>query len=94
MSFLLLLWVNPSRTESAYEISSLRKIVIKYNLEENFGINIQMKVIDLEFLILSIWLDSPMLSPIFLLYNLKLKIQKFLLNLITNKILTFLSKIC
>jgi hypothetical protein len=90
MSFLLLLWVNPSRTESAYEISSLRKIVIKYNLEENFGINIQMKVIDLEFLILSIWLDSPMLSPIFLLYNLKLKIQKFLLNLITNKILTFL----
>jgi hypothetical protein len=39
-----------------------RKIIIKYNLEEYFGINVQMKVIDLEFLILSIQLDSPMLS--------------------------------
>jgi hypothetical protein len=35
---------------------------MKYNLEEYFGIKVQMKVIDLKFLILSIWLDSPMLS--------------------------------
>jgi hypothetical protein len=40
---------NSYRPESAYEIMSLRKIVIKYNLEEYFGINVQMKVIDLEF---------------------------------------------
>jgi hypothetical protein len=40
----------------------LKKIVIKYNLEEYFGINVQMKVIDLENLILSIKLESPMLS--------------------------------
>jgi hypothetical protein len=60
-----------------------KKTDIKYNLEEYFGIIVQMKVIDLEFFILSMQLDSPML------FNLKLKIQKFLLNLITNKILTF-----
>jgi hypothetical protein len=42
--------------------SILRKIAIKYNLEEYFGIDIQMKVIDLEFLIPSMRLDSPMLS--------------------------------
>jgi hypothetical protein len=35
---------------------------MKYNLEEYFGIDVQMEVIDLEFLILSIRLDSPMLS--------------------------------
>jgi hypothetical protein len=40
----------------------MRKIVIEYNLEEYFGIDEQMKVIDLEFFILSIWLDSPMLA--------------------------------
>jgi hypothetical protein len=39
-----------------------KKIIIKYNLEEYFGINVQIKVIDLEFFILSIQLDSPMLS--------------------------------
>jgi hypothetical protein len=39
-----------------------RKTVIKYNLEEYFGIDVQMKVIDLEFLILSIQLESPMVS--------------------------------
>jgi hypothetical protein len=33
-----------------------------YNLEEYFGIDVQMKVVDLESFILSIWLDSPMLS--------------------------------
>jgi hypothetical protein len=54
--------INPDRTESASEIPSLRKTVMKYNLEECFIINVQMKVIDLEFLILSIWLNSPMLS--------------------------------
>jgi hypothetical protein len=46
-------------------ISKLKKNVINYNLEENFGIDVQMKVIDLEFLILFIWLASPMLSRIF-----------------------------
>jgi hypothetical protein len=60
-----------------------KKTDIKYNLEEYFGIIVQMKVIDLEFFILSMQLDSPML------FNLKLKIQKFLLNLNTNKILAF-----
>jgi hypothetical protein len=54
--------INPYRTKRAYEISTFRKIVIKYNLEEYFGIDVQMKVIDLEFFILSIQLDSPMLS--------------------------------
>jgi hypothetical protein len=68
----------------------LRKIVIKYNLEEYFGIDVQMKVIDLEFLILSIRLRFTNAIMNILLYNLKLEIQKFLLNLITKKILTFL----
>jgi hypothetical protein len=40
----------------------LRKIVIEYNLEEYFGINVQIKVIHSDFFILSIQLDSPMLS--------------------------------
>jgi hypothetical protein len=40
----------------------MRKTIIKYNLKEYFGIDEQMKVIDLEFLILSIRLDSPMLA--------------------------------
>jgi hypothetical protein len=53
---------NPYRTKSAYGIPSLRKIVIKYKLEEHFGIDVQMKVIDLEFFILFIQLDLPMLS--------------------------------
>jgi hypothetical protein len=35
------------------------RIVVKYNLEEYFEIDVQMKVIELEFLILS------MLPPIF-----------------------------
>jgi hypothetical protein len=34
----------------------------EYYLEEYFGIDVQMKVMDLEFLILFIQLDSPMLS--------------------------------
>jgi hypothetical protein len=46
--------INPLRTENAYKIPNLRTIVIKYNLEEYFRINVQMKVIDLEFFILFI----------------------------------------
>jgi hypothetical protein len=38
---------------------------MKYYLEEYFGIDAQMKVIDLKFLILSVWVDSPIQSPIF-----------------------------
>jgi hypothetical protein len=68
--------------------TSLEKTVIKYNFEEYFGIDVQMKVVDLEFLIVSIWLDSAIMN--IFLYNLKLKIQKFLINLILNKILAFL----
>jgi hypothetical protein len=45
---------NPSRTESVSEIPILRKTIIKYNLEKYFEIDVQIKVIDLEFLILSI----------------------------------------
>jgi hypothetical protein len=48
-----------------FEIHNMRKIVIKYYLEECFEIDLQMEVIDLEFLVLSVWLDLPMLSPIF-----------------------------
>jgi hypothetical protein len=50
--------LNPSKIKDAYEIPSLKKTVIKCNIEEYFGIDVQMKVIDLEFLILSIRLDS------------------------------------
>jgi hypothetical protein len=45
----------------------MRKIVIKYNLNEYFGIDIQMKLIDLEFFIQSIQLDSLELSPLFII---------------------------
>jgi hypothetical protein len=38
------------------------KTIRKYSLEEYFGIDVQMIVIDLKFLILSIQLDLPMLS--------------------------------
>jgi hypothetical protein len=34
-------------------------------MEEDFGINVRMKAIDLEFYILSAQMDSLMLSPIF-----------------------------
>jgi hypothetical protein len=50
--------------EYAYGFDNLRKTTIKCYLEEYFGIEVQIKVIDLEFQIISIWLDS-MLSPIF-----------------------------
>jgi hypothetical protein len=64
MIVLLITWreINPQRTESAFEIPSSRKTVTEYNLEEYFGIDVQMKVIDLEFLILSIRLYSSLLS--------------------------------
>ena len=52
---------KPPQTKSAFGIPSFRKIVIRYNLEEYFGINIEMKVIDFEFLILSIQLNSSLL---------------------------------
>jgi hypothetical protein len=43
-------------------ISLLGVEQMKYNLEEYFGFDVQVKVIYLEFFILSIQLDSPMLS--------------------------------
>jgi hypothetical protein len=48
-----------------------------YNVEKYFGIDVQMKVIDLEFLILSMQLDSLVLSWIFYytIWNLKFKIH-------------------
>ena len=36
---------------------------MKYDLEEYFGIEIQIKVLDFEFKITFVWLDSSMLSP-------------------------------
>jgi hypothetical protein len=38
------------RPESASEFDNLRKIILKYYLEEYFGIDVQMKVIEHEFL--------------------------------------------
>jgi hypothetical protein len=49
LSLLYLTLINPYKTMSAFEIHSLRKIVIKYYMEEYFGIDVQMKVIDFEF---------------------------------------------
>jgi hypothetical protein len=71
--------------ESACEIHNLRKIVMKYNLEDYFEIYVQMKVIDLEFFdsIYTVRFTNAIMN--ILLYNFKLKIQKFLLSLITNK---------
>jgi hypothetical protein len=51
--------------KSAFEIFNLKKTIIKYYLEEYFGIDLQMNVRVLELLVLSLWLNSPMLSPIF-----------------------------
>jgi hypothetical protein len=61
------LWwpIRHYRPESASEFDYLRRIIIKYYLKEYFGIDVQMKVIDYEFWILSLHFDSPMLSPIF-----------------------------
>jgi hypothetical protein len=54
----------------------LRKVVIEYYLDEYFGIDVQMEVIDL---ILFLLFDSPMLSPIFYytILNLKKNSSKF-----------------
>jgi hypothetical protein len=41
--------VDPSRPESASEFDNLRKIILKYYLEEYFGIDVLTKVTDLEF---------------------------------------------
>jgi hypothetical protein len=57
----------------------------KNNLEEYFGIDVQMKIIDLDFLYSIYMVRFTKTIMNILLYNLK-----FLLNLITNKILTFL----
>jgi hypothetical protein len=57
--------MNPSRTECASEFDNLKQTVIKYYLEEYFGIDVQIKVLDFEFWILPIWLDSPTFSPTF-----------------------------
>jgi hypothetical protein len=46
------LWVNSYSLENASEFDHLRKTIIKYYLEEHFGIYVQMKVIDLQFWIL------------------------------------------
>jgi hypothetical protein len=54
--------LNPKRTNSASKIPYFFKSIVKYNLMEYFGIDAQMKVVDHGFFILSIWLDSPMLS--------------------------------
>jgi hypothetical protein len=45
----LILYLNPKSTESASELDKLRKTIVKYYLEEYFGIDVQTKVIDLEF---------------------------------------------
>jgi hypothetical protein len=36
-------------TKSAFEFDNLRKTIIKYYLEKCFGIDVQLKVIDLKF---------------------------------------------
>jgi hypothetical protein len=66
--------INPQKTKSASKIPNLRKTIIKYNLEEYFGIDAQMKVIDLEILILSILVKFTNDIANILLFNLKLKI--------------------
>jgi hypothetical protein len=55
--------LNSCRPESALEFDNLRKIIIKYYLEEYFGIDVQMKVINFEYWILFVWLDFPTISP-------------------------------
>ena len=59
---------------------------MNYSVEEYFGIDIQINVEDFEFQIPSVWLDSPMPSPIFYdkKFKLKLKIPS---KFITIKIL-------
>jgi hypothetical protein len=80
-------------TPNASEIPNFRKTVIKYNLEEYFGIDVQMKVIEsidvqMKVIDLRSWIFDTIY--IFKFTNAIIKIQKFFLNLIANKILTFL----
>jgi len=65
-------------------MDDLRKIMIKSYEEEYFGSNIQIEVVDFEFHIPSVRLDSPML-PSILFYKFWKENSKFLLNLITIK---------
>jgi hypothetical protein len=62
---LLYIAINPKLPEDTFEFDKLRTIDIKCYLEEYIGIEVQIKVIDLDFWILSIQSDSPMLLPIF-----------------------------
>ncbi len=41
--------VNPEMYQSVSRIDNQRKIIMKEYLEENFGIDMQMKVLDFEF---------------------------------------------
>ena len=41
--------VNPEMYQSVSRIDNQRKIIMKEYLEENFGIDVQMKVLDFEF---------------------------------------------
>jgi len=47
------------------KIDNLKKIIVKYYLEEYFGIQTQVKVVDLELYIPLVFLDLQMLSLIF-----------------------------
>jgi hypothetical protein len=49
------------------QFDRFRKTVIKYCSEDYYGIYVYMKIIDLEFWILFIWLDSPVLPSIFIM---------------------------
>jgi hypothetical protein len=51
--------------ESASEIDNLRETIVKYHLEDNFGIDVQIKVTNLEFWTLPVQLNSLVLSPKF-----------------------------
>jgi hypothetical protein len=64
----------------------MEEVVIKYNLEEYFGIDVEMKVSNIEFgfYIYRTRLDSPMLSWKFYYTISNLRIQKFLVNLIAD----------
>jgi hypothetical protein len=62
-------FLNPLRAESASKFDNLKNnlttTIIKYYLEEYFGIDAQSEVIDFEFWFLSLHSNSPVLSPIF-----------------------------
>jgi len=72
--FLKFIELSPKCSKCSLEIDDLRKIIIKFYLEEYLGIDIQIKVVDFEFQIPSVWLDSPMLSPMYVFLVLKGKL--------------------